>query len=349
MSRIITFPMGITNTNPKVGHFVVPTYTSIYGEKANITSILFLNVLDTYCEREDSIGAFLENTTKLGLNFSKVILDIELESFTRNVVLKLLRHKKLFIQDCDVDICECGRVEVERDKLTHNGKCFNYEDGKIVCKICKTETKTIKVKKIYCKLPMAKKRPIVTPFKFQKNVEHLYDQFENTEFAISKYRNTGITIEWNHNTYNLDIDFIWGNIFNYLENKVGRDQNEMLLTTHVLKHFVLIDLIYNLVTEDPCQNKISIIPYIKYVKEVEAYQKDTYLTALLLSAINIGKAEIKIDNGKMKNIKKDSLQTLTEYLDEYKKINISSFTDFQDEKNRFQNYLQMRREYEKSN
>lgn len=176
-----------------------------------------INILDSYNERYVLLDKYIENINKKGISYDDIWIDKEhIDSLISNIY-KLISLGYIDEIYTNTYVCDCGRVEIEENKLSScnlNNLGFYYKDGQMYCKYCHSKCRQ-EFAKVLTFIPKNVSRESLNflPKFLNKDSKTYENTVINSYVTISRKRDTGIKLQYNGTNYNIDIDFLW---FTYL-------------------------------------------------------------------------------------------------------------------------------------
>ena len=267
MSRaILTLPMmPIDGSN--YGKFVTPIICETLSNILNCNYYHCINILDSFNDRSTKIDSYISSLDANNIHYDKLWFDNEnILKFLNNIQF-LIKNGYIFEMDSIIYRCECGIVEIEKNKISScnpNNLKFNYDNGNLVCKYCGTICKEYNERILAFTPKNIKLDDIqVLPGYLNKDIKTYEHTVLNSYTTISRNRNTGISINYNGNNYNIDIDFLWATYLNTFseEEKIVVSGNRMLY------QLFLVSVLEQCLVP---KNKTIIIgtPYITNIKDI---------------------------------------------------------------------------------
>lgn len=219
---ILTLPLTPVDGN-NYGKFVTPIICETLSNILNCNYYHCINILDSFNNRDTMLNKYITSLKTNNINYSKLWYDDKnISNLLKNIEVLI---KKGFIFEINTIICrcECGIVEIEKNKIkTCNPKNlkFDYNEGNLICKHCKTLCREYR-EKILAFIPTnIKLEDIkVLPNYLNKDIKTYEQTVLHSYVAVSRKRNTGISIIHNGNKYNIDVDFLWSTYLNTFEEK----------------------------------------------------------------------------------------------------------------------------------
>lgn len=263
---ILTLPMMPVDGN-NYGKFVTPIICEILSNVFDCNYYHCINILDSFNDRTTKINNYIKSLNQNNIHYDELWYDIKNIPKLLDNIYTLIKNGYIFELDTEIYRCDCGIVEIEKNKIetcNPNNLKFNYIGNDLVCNNCKTICKEYKEKVLafYPKnvnlydikiLPLYLSKDIKT---FEKTVLKSYT-------TITRNRNTGIIIEYNGNNYNVDIDFLWSTYLNTF------DEQEKIVVSgnRMIYQLFLVSVLEKCLS--PKNNTILLgTPYITNIKNI---------------------------------------------------------------------------------
>ncbi len=217
---ILTLPMMPVDGN-NYGKFITPIICETLSNIFNCDYYHCINILDSFNDRSVMIDNYLASLKDNYIHYDKLWYDAENVSVLLKNIEILIEKGYIFELNSSLYRCECGIVEIEKDKINTcnpNNLKFNYDNGKVICKHCGSICKEYK-EKILVFVPYDVKLQDINilPRYLNKDIKTYEQIVLNSYTTISRNRNTGITVDYNGSRYNIDIDFLWETYLNTFE------------------------------------------------------------------------------------------------------------------------------------
>lgn len=223
-------------------HYIVPVLVEQTGKLLNCKTNLMINNIGHY-ENLD-VEKFKQNLNKRDLHFDSVKIDKEHLDFLVGCIKKLIEENKIVEKTVQVYQCECGTVNILKEGVRDfdKGDLYTFDDdGNMVCSLCKTKAKLYETKLLVIENIEQYFNANVCPLYMQKMMQDFVKQ-RSSYLLLSKKRETGVKLEHNGQTYNLDIDFVWANFPQLFE-----EQNVIIFTaSDLLYESFIVNLMNNL-------------------------------------------------------------------------------------------------------
>lgn len=281
-----------------LGMYIAPTLMNVIGEKLNCHKVFSINTLNTYIDKNDAKDIYLSDIQRNGIKYDTLLIDSLYTDKLLEIISNILETRIIKPSIKEVTRCACGKVDIlsESIKNEHLGKLYKKVENNLICKSCGSICKSYKESVLILKLKNDVDDTIkIVPSFLKNDTNNLTKVFKGSEFLISKQRNTGYTLTYNKNTYNIDIDFIWANYF-----KLFSEDNQVLIASN---HQLYQMYIMNYLSRISSNKNISFVatPYIKGTNGYspqDKYEKSTndiYKKLLILYSLKWKKKDCNWD------------------------------------------------------
>lgn len=230
---ILTLPMMPVDGN-NYGKFVTPIVCETLSNIFDCNYYHCINILDSFNDRSTKIDNYITSLNNNNIRYDGLWYDSDNISKLLNNIETLIKNNYIFELKSIVYRCECGIVEIEKNKINTcnpNNLKFNYDNGNLVCKYCgkicnEYEEKLL----VFVPRNVTLKDISVLPRYLNKDIKTYEKTVLNSYTTISRNRNTGVSINYNGNKYNIDIDFLWGTYLNTFseQEKIVVSGNKMI-------------------------------------------------------------------------------------------------------------------------
>ena len=219
---IMTLPIK-PQEKTNVGILVAPTIVDSLGEIMNIDRILNINLLNTYSDREKYFYTYLNDINDSRIKYDELITDKEKLNDILIIINKMIEEKIIELSQEIIVRCECGKVEIYKEGIRDfsDGTLYKSINDNIYCSNCNSFCKEYLEDVLYIPIEKEYLNEIsISPSYLKKEVAEFANNLIDSKFIVSKQRDTGCYIYVDGKKFNLDIDFIWMNLyklFNYEE------------------------------------------------------------------------------------------------------------------------------------
>ena len=239
---ILTLPMMPVDGN-NYGKFITPIICETLSNIFDCNYYQCINILDSFNDRRAIIDSYLSSLKDNNIHYDSLWFDTKNISKLIKNIEELIRMGYILELNSTVYRCECGVVEIEKDKIitcNPNNLKFYYDKGKLLCKHCGTVCKEYR-EKILAFVPSGIQLQDIKilPRYLNKDIKTYEQTVLNSYTTISRNRNTGVAINFNGTKYNIDIDFLWGT---YL-NTFGEDEKIVVSGNRMLYQLFLVAVI----------------------------------------------------------------------------------------------------------
>lgn len=219
---ILTLPMMPVDGN-NYGKFVTPIICETLSNIFGCNYYHCINILDSFNDRTTKIDNYISSLNQNSIHYDKLWYDVENIPKLLNNIYTLIKNGYIFELESYIYRCECGVVEIEKNKIdtcNPNNLKFNYINNNLVCRQCGTICKEYK-EKVLAFVPknITLQDINVLPGYLNKDIKTYEKTVLNSYTTISRNRNTGVSIYYNGTKYNIDIDFLWGTYLNTFQEK----------------------------------------------------------------------------------------------------------------------------------
>lgn len=263
---VLTLPMmPIDGSN--YGKFVTPIICETLSNILNCDYYHCINILDSFNDRSIKLDNYILSLDVNNIHYDKLWYDKEnIPEFLENIET-LIKNGYIFELDSSVYRCECGIVEIEKDKIhscNPNNLKFSFNNGNLICKYCGSVCREYH-EKILAFIPKNIKLTDiqVLPRYLSKDIKTYEHTVLNSYTTISRYRNTGVSLFYSGRKYNIDIDFLWATYLNTF-----KEQEKVIVSgNRMLYQLFLVGVLEKCL--EP-KNKAILIgtPYIANIKDI---------------------------------------------------------------------------------
>jgi len=219
---ILTLPMMPVDGN-NFGKFVTPIVCESLSKIFNGTYYHCINLIDSFNDRTLLLDKYIESIDKNSIKYDKLWYDNENIDLLLDNVRKLIKNGYITEFNSTIYRCDCGIVEIEENKISscnQQNLKFEYENGNMICKNCKSICKKSNEKiLIFTPKNVVRKDIMFLPSYLNKDTKTYEKTIINSYTTISRIRNTGIKINYNGVYYNIDIDFLWATYLSLFDEK----------------------------------------------------------------------------------------------------------------------------------
>jgi len=311
-----------------LGMLIAPVMMELLGNKINSSKIITLNNLHTY-RQEDFKDVYFNDLKQNRISYDRFYIDSENTVFLLNVLEELIKNKKIVEKTKKIYHCECGMVDFVSEGICYNnGKLYKRINGSIICNHCNKEVQTKEDKVLV--LPFKKEmlnidKIKVVPQFLTKELQYFIDTFDGQDILISKQRDTGYCIKYNNTSYNIDIEFIWSQLF-------AMENNNKIL--YASNHQVYVMFIISLLNASYKNKDLIFVlsPYINNKTKFDNFDniiencRPLVKKLFLIFSLNWKKKDNSWNYGLYKNINKlddENLNKLYNYISSYVKYSTS--------------------------
>lgn len=246
-----------------IGAIIAPALCDYLGDVLNAKKVLTVNLIHSYNDSKQFLSRYLDDVESFGIEYDAIFKDIDYCSEILNIIKDMLDIGIIKTGTETILRCECGRVELSYNgvRKKNNASLYTMVNNKLICNCCHNECKEYKDNILYIPIENEKiKEAMITPSLLGRCVNGKNKEMAGTKFIVSKVRNTGYSLFYRGNTYFIDADFMWMNLFRFI------DADEKVLI---------------------CGNKQSLkIFYINYIYSIYKSQKMCYILHPFFNNIN---------------------------------------------------------------
>lgn len=316
----VTMPAKPRENN--TGSIIATSVSDYLGDVFDAKKILTVNLLHTYKNSEQYLDSYFEDIKNTGNRYDILLRDIDYVNKVLDLIRDMIDIGIVKTGSEKIIRCDCGRVELSRNGIRkkNNASIYKVDGNKVICNCCQGECKEYDEKILYIPIEDEKITEInVIPNILSKCVNGKNKEMSGTRFIISKNRNTGYTVNHNDVDYNIDVDFIWMNIFRFIdaENKYLVCSNKQSLKVFYINYlysiykkdkmdFILHPIINNISdqfyeSEDSLRKKLSILFSMSWNRESCQFNNSVYSYLSKMSS-----TELQQLYEKMCNVLKDN-------------------------------------------
>lgn len=304
---IITMPIAPYKTF-SVGKLTTPILAETLAKKMNAKFILAVNLLDSYKER--SIDEYKKLLKYYQINPDEYWIDKDNIENLLDKIYELINKQYIYEKEEKILSCPCKKVEIAKTNLsTINMIDANFikKDNEYYCKYChnKCHIKSNKVLVFNPNLIKDKQYNFYPEF-INKDIKTFLETVGKNEIIISRTRETGISLSYKDNIYNLDIDFLWQVYISLFPNS----EKIILCSNHQLYQLFMVAML-----EKCFDNKGRTIclatPYLNILdKTKESELKERIISLKIFTLLNQKwtRKENNFDEGLLKYINSMNIQ-----------------------------------------
>ena len=222
-----------------IGMLFAPIIMELISAKTNSTRMISLNTIHTYSSPERFTSTYLKDINKWEIEYDNFFEDKANYKLLLSILEQLISYNIIYETEQEIYTCDCGMVEFIKNGLCYgNGKLYKNIDGKLICNKCKSELILKKQKVLVAKYNAFDENVKVIPSFLEKEMKYFVNLFSNQEILISKNRKTGYTLSVNNNIYNIDVEFIWSQLYGINSNdKIMIASNHQVYTMFIINFF----------------------------------------------------------------------------------------------------------------
>jgi len=287
-----------------IGLLIAPIIMEIIGKKTNSKKMITLNTLHSYISTQENVGVYLNDLKKTNIKYDCYYEDKKHTDELLLVLKKLIKSNIINEKEVNIFSCDCGKVEFIENGLCYgDGKLYSKKGDNLYCDFCNSKVICKKRKALVLKYNKIGENVNVIPSFLSKEMDYFVELFSNQDILISKKRNTGNYILVNNNKYNIDIEFIWSQLYGIdNSNKIMIASNHQVYTMFIIN---MLNRYYN-------ENNILFLltPYMDNNTKFDDFEKkfDELCTIskklFLIYSLNWKKKTCSWNLGTYKKIKK---------------------------------------------
>lgn len=291
--------------------------------------VLSVNLMNGFAELEKEKECLVSDVAKMGINPDKIWFDNKnIDELVSNIV-KMIKKGIVYKKRKTILKCQCGRVCVEKKYADKFGKLFRLENEDVVCNFCNEKCKEIVDDLLVLHVPSNLKTIDVFPSFLSAEVENVVNKYKGKEIVISKPRDTGCIFEFGENRYNLDVEFVWSQIFSCFKEK-----KLYLLASN---HQIYVAAIMGIMAQLTSVQSITFIltPYLNnkslFDLKDDFYERAWLIRLFVLNSLKWKKKECNWDEGvyrKLEKIEEEKLKELYNDAINNEKVNLSDFLTY---------------------
>lgn len=298
-----------------IGLMFAPLIMEIIGKKTKSNKMITLNTLHTYVSSQDYVDVYLNDLKNLSIDFDDYYED-SIHSNELLNILKILLTKNI-IREKKVEIfsCKCGKVEFIKNGLCFNeGKLYSKNNSNLICNECNSEVLLHKKNALVLNYNKCNEKVRVFPEFLEKEMNYFVELFNDQDILISKTRDTRNYITIDKNVYNIDIEFIWSQLYGINSN------NKIMIASN---HQVYVMFIINMLNRFYNGNEVAFIltPYMDNSTKFPYFQEkfddlsNIHKKLFLFYSLNWKKKTCSWDLGTYKKIKRLNIEEANKLFD----------------------------------
>lgn len=296
---IITLPIS-PYSNMSVGKMTTPILGESLAKSMDCNFTMSINVLNSYNNKNSN--SFIKLMKQYNIKPNKYWIDKDNIKQLTNQIYLLNDMGYIYEKEKEILRCNCGKVEIPKENIkTINFKdsLFEMKNGKYFCKFCKKECIISTEKVLVFDSKLVDKNNMLFYPNFMNKDKITFDKtVGNNDILISRNRETGIKYDYNNQTYNLDIDFLWQNYLSLFNSK----DKIVMCGNHQLYQLYMVGML------EKCFNKTNnticlATPYLEHnSNEINLENRIMSLKVFSLLALKWAKKENKFDLSLLKFI-----------------------------------------------
>lgn len=295
-----------------IGMLLAPTIMDYIGTALNIKKVLGINVLNAYYDKDSEISGYINEINNSNIDYDYLFVDKQRGDKLVEIVKKM--YDRGFIKEKKKEIirCECGKIDMLSDSKNNNAKLYHTVSGKLYCNDCNKECKTYNEDSLVFEIRQENADILIVPEFYKKEIRAFSQSFNGNDILISKHRDTGFYLDTPNNHFNIDIDFLWSNLFNLYneENQIYIASNHQLFLIYLINYISKITSHKNLI--------FVVTPYLsvdlkKAKKQYDLVELKEYKRLLVLYNLKWKNKDCKWSDSNfeyLKNISKTKIKNL---------------------------------------
>ena len=227
--------------NPCIGMCIAPIVKEVLASEMNANGVFALNTLHSYENVNDLLGGSLEYFSQKHIDLTNLFIDANHKDELIAIIERLFYDGILVIKDCRKFRCECGKVDIDENGVRSydDGDLYSHKGGDLFCRHCNSKCKVVTEKSLFLRLNENVQDDMdLFPFYLNKEIKYLSQNLKGQDILISKSRDTGAKLTLGGYTFNIDVDFLWMNMFGCLEekNQVFIASNHQLYEMYIMNY-----------------------------------------------------------------------------------------------------------------
>ncbi len=295
-----------------IGMLLAPTIMDFIGTVLNIKKVLGVNILNTYCNKNLEIENYIREINNSNISYDYLFLDKQQCDKLIEIVKKMYNKGLIKEKKKEIIRCDCGKIDMLSDSQNNNAKLYHSISGKLYCNSCNEECKTTIEDSLVFEIAEENDDISIIPGFYKKEISEFSKGFKGKNILISKYRDTGLYFNTPNRRFNIDIDFMWSNLFDF-----HSEENQIYIASN---HQLFLMYLINYVSKIVSNKKIIFIvtPYIdvnlkEAKKQYNLIELKEYKELLLLYNLKWNNKDCKWSDSNfeyLKNISKTKIKNL---------------------------------------
>ena len=203
------------------GYKILPLVTNVVGEMLDCETDFTFNILHGFKDSGSIVDEFVEELNEMNIVSDNVIYDKNFVEKAKENIVNLYRKGVVQIEEKEVLNCGCGIISTTKENLTNISKMklAHIEDGEIVCNKCGGKCNSSVQRVLVLKTKDVNLTDIqIFPENFSKEINDLLNSYKDTSILLSKTRETGVKLNIENETFNIDVDMIWSQYLSFYNN-----------------------------------------------------------------------------------------------------------------------------------
>lgn len=291
-----------------IGLMFAPLLMEIIANKTKSNKMITLNTLHTYVSSKDYVDVYLNDLKNFDVHFDEYYEDSVHSEELIGILRELIEKKIIVEKETEIYSCKCGKVDFIKNGLCFNGgKLYSKNDSSLVCNECCSQVCLETRKVLVLNYSDLNENVRVFPEFLKKEMNYFVELFNNQDILISKSRDTGNYIVLNDTKYNIDIEFIWSQLYG-----INNDDKIMIASNHQVYVMFMMNMLNRLYGKSECAFVLT--PYMDNDTKFENFNtkfeelSSVHKKLFLFYSLNWKKKTCSWDLGTYKKIKRLSLE-----------------------------------------
>lgn len=294
-NKIITLPIK-SYSEQLIGTLIVPSIAEVMRHKLDTEATLSVNLLDSFQDRGKYYEGFYNLIKDNNIKLDNVWIDSKNKEELKECIYNLIQKGYIQERKKEIKKCKCSKVEINSDILENKkqGKLYTKIGENLVCNECHSILETSIKNVLIFKVPEKIGENIkIIPSRLQKSLVNMNKYMENKEIVISRNRNTGISVDYNHKKYNIDVDFFWANYLDLIKSK-----EKLVIGCEEVLYPIYLTSILERIRNPKSDTVYLAVPFVKGLeKDIMDYNnlknKEAKKLALIFSATKLKNSKSK--------------------------------------------------------
>lgn len=262
-----------------IGAIIATTLCDYLGDVFGTNKVLTVNLIHSYKDTKKYLNHYLQDIEDFGSKYDVLLKDVDYGDRILDIIGDMLDVGIIKAGVEKIYRCDCGKVELSCNGIRkdNNASLYTVIDDKLICNCCYCVCKEYNDNILYIPIEEEKLTEVkVIPSVLSKCVNGKCKAMSGSKFIVSKTRNTGYSICYNGINYFIDVDFIWMNLFRFIQ---ADEKNLICCNNQSLKIFY-INYIYSIYKND----KMNFIlhPFLNNVDDTLFNSNNNLLKKLMI-------------------------------------------------------------------